>query len=36
MPAYSEEALGPAQLRDLVAYLETLRGSANSDAKEGR
>jgi cytochrome c oxidase cbb3-type subunit III len=36
MPAYAEEVLGPAQLRDLVAYLETLRGSASGDAKEGR
>jgi putative heme-binding domain-containing protein len=25
MPAYSEETLKPAQLRDLVAYLESLR-----------
>ena len=37
MPAYSEEALSSGQLRDLVAYLETLRGALESGAsKEGR
>jgi putative heme-binding domain-containing protein len=36
MPAYSEEVLGAVQLRDLVAYLETLRGTPSSEAKAGR
>jgi cytochrome c oxidase cbb3-type subunit III len=36
MPPYSEEMLGAAQLRDLVGYLETLRGTPSGDAKEGR
>jgi mono/diheme cytochrome c family protein len=37
MPAYKEEALGAAQLRDLVAYLETLRGTVEAVAsKDGR
>lgn len=36
MPAYTEEALGAAQLRDLVAYLETLRGAVSGEVKEGR
>jgi mono/diheme cytochrome c family protein len=26
MPAYSEQMLKPAELQDLVAYLESLRG----------
>ena len=30
MPAYTEEALGMVQLRDLVAYLETLRGAVEA------
>ncbi len=34
MPPYSEDALDAAQLQDLIAYLETLRGS--DDAKEGQ
>ena len=33
MPPYSEDALNAAQLQDLIAYLETLRGI---DEKEGR
>ena len=36
MPAYSEEALSAAQLQDLIAYLETLRGTASGEAKERR
>ena len=36
MPPYREEMLGAVQLRDLVAYLETLRGTTSGDAKEGR
>jgi cytochrome c oxidase cbb3-type subunit 3 len=36
MPAYSEEALPAAQLQDLIAYLETLRGTPSSDAKDSR
>jgi cytochrome c oxidase cbb3-type subunit 3 len=36
MPAYSEDALSPAQLQDLVAYLETLRGATSSESREGR
>jgi cytochrome c oxidase cbb3-type subunit 3 len=37
MPAYKEQALGAAQLRDLVAYLETLRGTVEAGAsKDGR
>ena len=36
MPAYTEEALSAVQLRDLVAYLETLRGAASGQAKDGR
>lgn len=36
MPAYAEDALGAVQLRDLVAYLETLRGAASGQAKDGR
>jgi putative heme-binding domain-containing protein len=36
MPAYSESALSAAQMQDLVAYLETLRGSVNGETKEGR
>jgi len=35
MPPYSEDALDAAQLRDLVAYLETLRGEAAGDAQQG-
>jgi putative heme-binding domain-containing protein len=36
MPAYSENALSPAQLQDLIAYLETRRGVASGESKEGR
>jgi len=36
MPAYSEEALGPAQLKDLIAYLETLRGTTAGESKDAR
>jgi putative heme-binding domain-containing protein len=36
MPAYSEDALSAAQLQDLIAYLETLRGVASGEAKESR
>ena len=36
MPAYSEEALGPAQLKDLIAYLETLRGTSAGESKDAR
>jgi putative heme-binding domain-containing protein len=36
MPAYSESALNAAQLQDLIAYLETLRGVASGESKEGR
>jgi cytochrome c oxidase cbb3-type subunit 3 len=36
MPAYPETALSAAQLRDLIAYLETLRGTASSESKDGR
>jgi hypothetical protein len=28
--------LGKAEMQDLIAYLETLRGTAESAAKEGR
>lgn len=36
MPAYSGDALSATQLQDLVAYLETLRGVASRELKEGR
>jgi cytochrome c oxidase cbb3-type subunit 3 len=36
MPPYSEDVLGKAEMQDLIAYLETLRGTAESAAKEGR
>ncbi len=35
MPAYSEDALSASQLQDLIAYLETLRGTEDGP-KEGR
>jgi putative heme-binding domain-containing protein len=36
MPTYSEDALSASQLQDLIAYLETLRGSEDNAPKEGR
>ena len=33
MPPYSEDALDAAQLQDLIAYLETLRGMDNKEAR---
>lgn len=36
MPSYSEEALSASQLQDLIAYLETLRGTEDNRPKEGR
>jgi len=36
MPPYSEDALSARQLQDLIAYLETLRGSEEKGLKEGR
>lgn len=35
MPAYSEDALSPARLQDLISYLETLRGE-ESGSKEAQ
>ena len=36
MPPYPEESLDAAQLRDLIAYLVTLRGSEDRGPKEAR
>jgi len=36
MPPYSEDVLSARQLQDLIAYLETLRGSEDNGPKEGR
>lgn len=36
MPPYTEESLDAAHLRDLIAYLETLRGSEDHGPKDAR
>lgn len=36
MPAYSQDSLDTAQMEDLIAYLVTLRGVQDSNAKEAR
>jgi cytochrome c oxidase cbb3-type subunit 3 len=36
MPPYSEDVLSARQLQDLIAYLETLRGSEDNGPKDGR
>ena len=36
MPPYPEDALSASQLQDLIAYLETLRGTEEAGPKEGR
>ncbi len=36
MPQYSEQMVSQAELQDLIAYLETLRGAEGNNSKEGQ